>query len=108
MPCPGLRVNPNPPRKRLVFCGVERRRNLSHPGTVNFRNGFLAGLVVAVIWGVWLVRIWQPDRQVELHSLHFLEAIEKKNWKTAAEFINDDYQDRWGNDRSPLLVGTVT
>ena len=70
---------------------------------MTFRNGFYAGLVVAVIWGVYLARLWQAQRQVELHSVHLLAHVEKKNWKAVGEFIGNDYQDRWGNDRALLL-----
>jgi len=70
---------------------------------MSFRNGFYAGLVVAVIWAIYLVRLWQGERQVELHSVHLLAQIEKKNWKAVGEFVGNDYQDRWGNDRALLL-----
>ena len=70
---------------------------------VNFRNGFYAGLIVAVVLGIYLFRLWQPARQVELHSTHLLAQIEKKNWKSVGEFIANDYQDRWGDDRALLL-----
>lgn len=70
---------------------------------VNFRNRFYAGLLVALIVGVYLVRLWQPERQIELHNAHLLSQIEKKNWANVAEFVADDYQDRWGNDRALLL-----
>jgi hypothetical protein len=70
---------------------------------MNFRNGFYAGLIIAVILGIYLARLWQPRRQVELHSVHLLAQIEKKNWKTVGEFIGPGYQDRWGNDRALLL-----
>jgi hypothetical protein len=70
---------------------------------MTFRNGFYAGLIVAAIWGIYLARLWQAERQVELHSVHLLAQIEKKNWRTVGEFIGNDYQDRWGNDRALLL-----
>ena len=70
---------------------------------MSFRNGFYAGLVVAVIWGIYLVRLWQPQRQVELHSIHLLEQIEEEDWNAVGEFIGESYQDRWGNDRTLLL-----
>jgi len=70
---------------------------------VNFRNGFYAGLLVAAIWGVYLARLWQPLRQVELHSVHLLAQVEKRNWKAVGEFFGSDYKDRWGNDRALLL-----
>jgi hypothetical protein len=70
---------------------------------MTFRNGFYAGLVVAVLWGLYLARLWQPQRQVDLHNVHLLAQIEKKNWKAVGELIGKDYQDRWGNDRALLL-----
>src|ERR1043166_7573789 len=70
---------------------------------MNFRNGFYAGLLVALIAGLYLVRLWQPERQVELHSVHLLSQIEKKNWNAVGDFIGPEYQDRWGNDRVLLL-----
>jgi hypothetical protein len=70
---------------------------------VTFRNGFYAGIIVAVIWGIYLFRLWQPQRQIELHNTHLLAQIEKHNWKAVGEFIGDTYQDQWGNDRTLLL-----
>lgn len=70
---------------------------------MNFRNGFYAGLILALAWGVYVTLLWQSDRQIELHSVHLLEQIEKHNWKSVGEFIGADYQDRWGNDRARLL-----
>lgn len=69
----------------------------------NFRNGLYAGLLLAAIMGIFLVRLWQPERQVQLHSAHLLAQIEKKNGSGIAAFIGDGYQDRWGHDRTALL-----
>ncbi|MFL6588930.1 MAG: hypothetical protein ACJ8M4_02025 [Chthoniobacterales bacterium] len=68
-----------------------------------FRKGFFAGLIVAIIWAIWLIRLWQPQRQVELHSAHLLEQIENKNWTSVADRVSPAYQDRWGHDRAILL-----
>jgi hypothetical protein len=70
---------------------------------MNFRTGFYGGLVVAVIWGLYLARLWQAERQVELHSIHLLAQIERKDWKAAGGFIAAGYQDQWGHDRALLL-----
>jgi hypothetical protein len=70
---------------------------------MSFRTGFYAGLVVAVIWGFYLARLWQGPRQVELHNVHLLAAIEKHNWKAVGEFVGGDYRDQWSNDRALLL-----
>lgn len=70
---------------------------------VSFRNGIYAGLLVAVIAGIWLATLWRPERQIRLHTAHLLSQIEKKNWRAVGDSIGDDYQDRWGNDRGLAL-----
>jgi hypothetical protein len=70
---------------------------------ISFRNGVYAGLLVALIVGIYLLRLWQPERQVELHSTNLIAHIEEKKWKRAGEFIADDYQDQWGHDRTVVL-----
>jgi len=72
------------------------------PGS--FRNGVYAGLLVAAIAGIWLATLWQPERQVRLHSAHLLSQIERKNWRAVGDFVGEDYQDRWGNDRNRALA----
>jgi hypothetical protein len=71
---------------------------------VNFRHGFYAGLIVALVWGGWLAFLWQPERQVELHNVHLLEQIEKRDWKAVAEFVEAAYQDRGAWPRDWKLV----
>jgi hypothetical protein len=70
---------------------------------MHFRNGFYAGLLLTLIVGLYLVRLWQPERQVQLHSVHLLSQIEQNDWSAVREFIAPDYKDRWGNDPALLL-----
>jgi hypothetical protein len=70
---------------------------------MHFRNGFYAGLLLTLIVGLYLVRLWQPERQVQLHSVHLLSQIEQNDWSAVNEFIAPDYHDRWGNDPALLL-----
>ena len=69
----------------------------------NFRFGFYAALLAAAIGGIFFYQLWQPERQVLLHSAHFLTEIEKKNWPAVADFVAPDYADRWENDRTQFL-----
>ena len=71
------------------------------PGS--FRNGLYAGLLIAAILWLWLATLWQPERQIRLHSEHLLTQIENKNWRAVDDFVAEDYQDRWGNDHSRAL-----
>jgi hypothetical protein len=70
---------------------------------LSFRNGLYAGLLAAVIVGLYLAALWRPERQVRLHTAHLLSQIEKKNWGAVGDSIGNDYQDRWGDDRTLLL-----
>ncbi|MBA3881413.1 MAG: hypothetical protein H0X73_01610 [Chthoniobacterales bacterium] len=69
----------------------------------NFRNGFYAGLLVAIMAGVYVLHLWKPEQQVELHSVHLLHAIERRDADAIGEFIDVNYQDQWQHDRTLLL-----
>jgi hypothetical protein len=68
-----------------------------------FKNGFYAGIVIAAAIGLWLAQLWPGENQVRLHSEHFLQTIEKRNWSGAGDFIAVDYRDDWGHDRALVL-----
>jgi len=72
--------------------------------STTFRNGFYAGLMVAVALGVYLHLLWQPARQVELHSQHLLEQIEDKDWDAIGAFLAETYADQWQQDRATVLL----
>lgn len=69
-----------------------------------FRNGIYAGALVAVIVGIYLFQLWQPDRQVHLHSVHLATALEQKDWDDVSQFLARDYADQWGQDRETVLM----
>jgi len=66
---------------------------------ISFRGGFYSGLVIALCAGLYLIWLWQPERQVRRHTDNFFQAIEHKNWDAVADFAAADYQDQWGDDR---------
>jgi hypothetical protein len=70
---------------------------------ISFRRGFCGGLVIALCVGVYLIWLWQPERQVRRQTENFFRAIERKNWDTTADFVAADYQDQWGDDRVRVL-----
>jgi hypothetical protein len=73
------------------------------PVPIPFRNGFIAGAIVAVIVGTYLFQLWQPERQIQLHTAHLLRQIEKRNWSNVRDFLAADYRDAWNADREQLL-----
>ena len=68
-----------------------------------FKNGFYAGLLVAFILGIWLVRLWSAENQVRLHSVHLIQQTQNRNWTAVESFLATDYHDVWGDDRAELL-----
>jgi hypothetical protein len=60
-------------------------------------------LAVAVCIGLYLLWLWRPEHQVRLHTENFLHAIDDRNWEAVADFVGDDYQDQWSDDRARLL-----
>ncbi len=72
----------------------------------SFRNGVYAGLLLAAVLGLYLYQLWQPARQVQLHSEHLAGALEDQDWAEVEEFLAPNYEDQWGHDR-PLVVSRL-
>jgi hypothetical protein len=68
----------------------------------SFKISFYAGALIAAMVGLWLAQLWQPAKQVRLHSENFIRQIEKRNWLAADEFLAADYHDDWGHDREAI------
>jgi len=71
--------------------------------TISFREGFFGGFALAVCVGLYLIWLWRPERQVQRHTENFFYAIEHRNWEAVADFIGNDYQDQWGDNRVRVL-----
>lgn len=57
------------------------------------------GLLVLV---AYLMQLWEPERQVTLHSENFLKSVEKRRWSRFQKFISSTYQDQWGHDHETV------
>jgi hypothetical protein len=71
--------------------------------TISFRGTFIGGLVAAICIGLYLIWLWGPEHQVRLHTENFFHAIDHRDWETVADFIGNDYQDQWGDNRVRVL-----
>ena len=71
--------------------------------TITVRSGFFGGLALAACIGLYLMWLWQSERQVRRHTENFFRAVENRNWDAVVDFIGDDYQDQWGDDRARVL-----
>src|SRR5688572_20180383 len=65
-----------------------------------FRKYRAAAAAVLGALALYLLWLWQPERQVRLHTAHFLKKVERRNWEAATRFLAADYRDRWGHDRA--------
>jgi hypothetical protein len=73
------------------------------PVPISFRGRFYGGLALTLCIGLYLIWLWQPERQVRRHTENLFRAIERKNWEAVGDFIGSDYQDQWGDDRALVL-----
>lgn len=71
--------------------------------TITLRGAVTGGLAVAVFVGLYLLWLWQAEHQVRLHTENFFHAVENRNWEAVADFVGNDYQDQWGDDKSRLI-----
>jgi hypothetical protein len=71
--------------------------------TITLRGAIIGVLAGAVCIGLYLLWLWRPEHQVRLHTEHFFRAIDDRNWEAVADFVADDYQDQWSDDRARLL-----
>ena len=71
--------------------------------TVSYRGAFYGGLAFALCVGLYLAWLWRPEHQVRLHAENFFHAIDQRNWDAVADFVGNDYQDQWGDDKTRLL-----
>ena len=71
--------------------------------TITLREAFIGVLAVALCIGLYLLWLWRTEHQVRLHSQNFFRAIDHRNWDAVADFVGNDYQDQWGDDKTRLL-----
>jgi len=57
-----------------------------------------AGVLLAM-WAVWLFLLWQPARQIELHTSNLLARTSACDWAAVTMMISPDYRDAWGHGR---------
>jgi hypothetical protein len=72
----------------------------------SLRTGFYAGLALALLIGLFLLWLWQPQRQVDRHTENLLRKLGQKDWEAVANSIGTEYIDQWGDDRSLVLART--
>lgn len=71
-----------------------------------FKTGFWCGLGAVLVILLYLLWLWQPERQIEKHAEHLLRAIEHRDWAAVTDSLSADYGDQWGHDR-PIVIGRL-
>ncbi len=66
----------------------------------------MIGGVLGLVSVIYCSVLWQPERQIRLHQLHWLESLEDRHWKSFASDISESYSDRWHHDKNFLLQNT--
>jgi hypothetical protein len=56
-------------------------------------------ILLVTAWAAWLFFLWQPARQVELHTSNLLARASARDWKAVADMVSRDYRDAWGHNR---------
>lgn len=72
---------------------------------MNFKHAAIGTATLAAL-ALWLAWLWQPERQLRLHSATFIKSVEHRNWSKVAALLSDSYADRWGHDKAFVLSGT--
>jgi hypothetical protein len=67
---------------------------------MNMNRRLLIGLVAVLIFGIWLYRWCQPERQVRRAQGRWLAAAESGDIDSFAEMMAADYRDGWGHDKT--------
>ncbi|MFM8807471.1 MAG: hypothetical protein ACKOJB_00955 [Chthoniobacterales bacterium] len=60
--------------------------------------------ILALVWIVWLVRLWSLEQQAELHTLNLLARASKQDWVAVGKMIAPDYRDAWGHGKEKALT----
>jgi hypothetical protein len=71
--------------------------------TITLRGAFIGTIALAVFICVYLRWLWGAEHQVRLHTQNFFHAIDHRNWEGVADFVGNDYQDQWGDDKARLI-----
>ena len=59
--------------------------------------------VLVAVWAIWLFLLWQPGRQIELHTSNLLARASDRDWAAVTTMISPDYRDAWGHGREESL-----
>lgn len=71
--------------------------------TLSVRWIRIAAAVVAAAAVVHLHLLWQPERQVELHTANLLKRTSDRDWPAVKDMMGEDFRDGWGQDREQAV-----
>ena len=62
-----------------------------------------AAIFLLSAWLIWLFLLWQPARQIELHTANLLSRASARDWAAVTAMISPDYRDAWGHGKKQAL-----
>ena len=62
-----------------------------------------AAFAIADGAGIYLFALWQPARQVELHTANLLKRAADRDWPAVQAMLAADYRDAWGHDCTAVI-----
>jgi hypothetical protein len=62
-----------------------------------------AAIFLLSAWVIWLFLLWQPARQIELHTANLLSRASGRDWTAVTGMILPDYRDAWGHGREESI-----
>jgi hypothetical protein len=71
--------------------------------TITLRGAIILLFGAGMSISLYLLWLWRPAHQVRLHTEHFFNAIDARNWDTVADLVGEEYHDQWDDDRTRLL-----
>lgn len=70
---------------------------------ISLRNGFYGALGAALFGVLFLLWLWQPERQVRRQTAKFFHLIEDRDWAGVSDSMDPQYVDQWGHDRARVV-----
>ena len=59
-----------------------------------------AVIAAVALSAIWVFQLWQPARQVELHTRNLLQRASSRDWTAVGRMMSPEYRDAWGHDRA--------
>ena len=60
-------------------------------------------IFIVVFTTLYCIKLWRPERQIELHQKNLLHALEDRRWGQVESQFSKEYRDRFGHTRATAM-----